>query len=198
MTRPAKYSREEIVAAAERVVARLGAPGLSFDAVAREAGVSKGAVLHYFGTKEALIGAMVARLVERLAPQVDDGPGPPDRAAIARLIARTTATPGGADGAATALLAAVAQDLASLAPIRAANRTHLDRLGASVLGPFEAQLLHFALDGLWLSELLGVSPLTDDERKAFVDGLMARFAKIRSTSLEPEGSSVEDDRRAGS
>ncbi len=127
MARPPRYSREEIVMAAERVVTRLGAPNLSFDAVAREAGVSKGAVLHYFGTKEPLIGAMVARL----SASMETEPGPLGRAGIARLIAGTTATPGNEDGVATALLAAVAQDLALLAPSRAANRTHLDRLAAS-------------------------------------------------------------------
>ncbi len=176
MARPPKYSREEIVEAAERVVARLGAPNLSFEAVAREASVSKGAVLHYFGTKEALIGAMVARLVKRLLPPLEGGGGPPDQAGIARLIARTTATPGNQDGAATALLAAVTQDLESLAPMQAANRVHLDRLAAS-LGPFEAQLLHFALDGLWISELLGISPLSDAERTAFIEGLMVHYAR---------------------
>jgi AcrR family transcriptional regulator len=177
MARPPKYSREEIVEAAERVVTRLGAPNLSFEAVAREAGVSKGAVLHYFGTKEALIGAMVARLVERLSPTVEDGGGPPDPVGIARLIARTTATPGNEDGAATALLAAVTQNLESLVPMQAANRAHLARLAAS-LGPFEAQLLHFALDGLWISEVLGISPLSEQERASFVHGLLARFASL--------------------
>ncbi len=176
MARPPKYSREEIVEAAERVVARLGAPNLSFEAVAREASVSKGAVLHYFGTKEALIGAMVARLVKRLLPPLEGGGGPPDQAGIARLIARTTATPGNQDGAATALLAAVTQNLESLAPMQAANRVHLDRLAAS-LGPVVAQLHHFALDGLWISELLGISPLSDAERTAFIEGLMVHYAR---------------------
>jgi AcrR family transcriptional regulator len=172
-----------ILQAAERVVAASGAPSLSFEAVAREAGVSKGAVLHYFGTKEALVGAMVARLVARLAPRAE-GPSPPGTADLRRSIERAHAAHGGRDASASALLAALAQDLAALAPLRAANRAWLDHL-APTLGPFRAQLLHFALDGLWTSEVLGISPLSEAERDAFFRGLLQAFSEAGSA---PAGS----------
>lgn len=186
MARPPKYSREQVMAAAERVVARLGASGLSFEAVAREAGVSKGAVLHYFGTKDALIAAMVERLVERLAPRTGTEAGLPGPSEIAALIRRSQQADGAKDAAASALLAALTQDLSALAPIRAANRAHLDRLGTTPLGSADAQLLHFALDGLWISEVLGISPLSAEEREAFFQHLLARFSRS-----EPDGSSAE-------
>lgn len=173
MSRTPKISSEQIIAGAERVVARLGAGGLSFEAVAREAGVSKGAVLHYFGTKDALVSAMVERLVQRLSPS-----NHPDPAAgnLGSLIDRAEATHGARDPAASALLAALAQDLSVLAPLRAASRTYLDRLGTSALGPDRARLLNFAIDGLWMSEVLGISPLSDAERASFFDYLRREYA----------------------
>lgn len=177
MARPPKYSRDQIVAAAERVVTALGASGLSFDAVAREAGVSKGAVLHYFGTKDALIAAMVERLVERLAPRTGAEAGPPGLSDVRTLIRRSQEADGARDAAASALLAALTQDLPALMPIRVANRAHLDWLGTTPLGSRDAQLLHFALDGLWISEVLGISPLSPKEREAFFQHLLERFSQ---------------------
>ena len=171
MSRPAVHSAEDLLAAAERVVARLGAGGLSFDAVAREAGVSKGAVLHYFRTKDALVAAMVRQLVERLAPKVSAGPDVSGAEAIALVIDAMRRTPGDKDAASTALLAAVVQDLSSLRPLRDANRIALDRLADVFGGAYAAQLLHFALDGLWLSEVLGISPLSEEERAALFERL---------------------------
>ncbi|NGQ92899.1 TetR/AcrR family transcriptional regulator [Rhodobacter sp. HX-7-19] len=173
MSRPPKFSSEQIIAAAERVVSRLGAAGLSFEAVAREAGVSKGAVLHYFGTKDALVAAMVERLVRRLTPSADPDPASVDAGS---LIDRAEAAHGARDPAAAALLAALTQDLSVLAPLRAATGTWLDRLGSSPLGPDQARLLHFALDGLWMSEVLGISPLDEAGRAAFFDHLRRQFA----------------------
>jgi len=73
---------QRIVDAMRDSVARRGAAGSTFEHVAREAGVSRGLLHYYFGTKERLLVEVVrrdselrvARLDERLAPakKVDD------------------------------------------------------------------------------------------------------------------------------
>jgi AcrR family transcriptional regulator len=73
---------QRIVDAMRDSVARRGAAGSTFEHVAREAGVSRGLLHYYFGTKERLLVEVVrrdtelrvARLDERLAPakNVDD------------------------------------------------------------------------------------------------------------------------------
>src|SRR5689334_20746153 len=73
---------QRIVDAMRDSVARRGAAGSTFEHVAREAGVSRGLLHYYFGTKERLLVEVVrrdtelrvARLDERLAPAktVDD------------------------------------------------------------------------------------------------------------------------------
>src|SRR3954467_8312759 len=50
-----------IVAAMRASVARRGVVGSTFDHVAREAGVSRGLLHYYFGTKEALLVEVVRR-----------------------------------------------------------------------------------------------------------------------------------------
>lgn len=73
---------QRIVDAMRESVARRGAAGSTFEHVAREAGVSRGLLHYYFGTKERLLVEVVRRdtelrverLDERLAPakSVDD------------------------------------------------------------------------------------------------------------------------------
>ncbi|MFZ1990970.1 MAG: helix-turn-helix domain-containing protein, partial [Alphaproteobacteria bacterium] len=60
-------AREPILSAAGRVIAEMGARHLTLDAVAREAGVSKGGLLYHFPSKDALLAAMVEDFCGRLA-----------------------------------------------------------------------------------------------------------------------------------
>ena len=57
-------TREAILRAADWVVVEEGVSGMTLEAVAREAGVSKGGLLYHFPSKEALIGGMIGRLIE--------------------------------------------------------------------------------------------------------------------------------------
>jgi len=65
LARGSKISREDLLAAAERLVQSKGAAGLTIGALAVEAGVSKGGVQTMFGTKEALILDLVQHWLDR-------------------------------------------------------------------------------------------------------------------------------------
>ena len=52
-------SRQRILNAAMQVAARDGVLAMTLDAVAREAGISKGGLIHHFRTKDDLISAML-------------------------------------------------------------------------------------------------------------------------------------------
>jgi AcrR family transcriptional regulator len=62
MGRKQTIDRGALLDAAERVVLREGAGQLTMDAVAQEAGVSKGGVLYAFPSKDALIDALISRV----------------------------------------------------------------------------------------------------------------------------------------
>lgn len=74
--RPRSIDRDKVLDAAERIVAASGAAGLSFEAVARAAGITKGGVQYCFGTKEKLITAMIDRWTEAFEHDIRARTGP--------------------------------------------------------------------------------------------------------------------------
>jgi AcrR family transcriptional regulator len=77
--------REDILDVAERLIRTKGYERMSVQEVQDELGVSRGAIYHYFGSKEALLEAVVERMtdaaMEVLHPIVSD----PDTPAVQKL-----------------------------------------------------------------------------------------------------------------
>ena len=66
-----RRTREELVDAAERIFSKQGFHATSLDAVAAEAGFTKGAVYSNFDSKEGLFFAVYERRVDRRVEQMD-------------------------------------------------------------------------------------------------------------------------------
>ena len=81
---PSRELEQALVDAAERVLVRDGLPALTVRAVAAEAGVAPMGVYNRFGSKEALIAAVLVRGFDGLRVAVT-GDGDPDP--VARLLA---------------------------------------------------------------------------------------------------------------
>src|SRR3954467_14212049 len=64
-------TKDRLLHAAGAVVRRDGPQALTLDAVAAEAGVSKGGLLYHFGTKQELIEALVARWLAEFQADID-------------------------------------------------------------------------------------------------------------------------------
>lgn len=64
--RDAEVAREAILEAAEEVFAREGFAGARIDTIGAEAGYHKSLIFHYFGDKEGLYRAIMARLKRRM------------------------------------------------------------------------------------------------------------------------------------
>lgn len=71
MGRRATIDRDQVLDVAERVVVERGAAALTIEAVAVAAGISKGGVQSCFGTKDAMIGAMLDRWMREYATSLD-------------------------------------------------------------------------------------------------------------------------------
>jgi AcrR family transcriptional regulator len=173
-------SRETLDAlrkAAHRVAARDGVPGLTLDAVAREAGVSKGTVLYHFKTKDDLVLALVDSLFAgmdgaiRSHRDADPAPGGWARSYVrmnAEGIGEGEPTPALGAG----LLAAVAYrpDILAAQKVRFAEwQRQAEADGGPLVDSFVAM---FASDGLWLSELLGYWRVPEKLRKQVVARLL--------------------------
>lgn len=67
-------TRDRFIAAALQLFADKGFYGASMDGIARELGLTKQALIHHFGTKEKLYGAVLSEISSRLLGEMDDAP----------------------------------------------------------------------------------------------------------------------------
>jgi AcrR family transcriptional regulator len=151
-------TRALLLDAAVAVIRRDGAQALTLDAVAAEAGVSKGGLLYHFKSKRQLLDAMVARWLDEWEAEFEgDEQGDGFVASFVR-----TSHLGGAGqeerAAVVGLLAAIAAEPDVLAAVRDRYATWQDRVEREGSDPVEATVARLAADGLWLADLLGLAP----------------------------------------
>lgn len=170
---PQDTRREDILHAAGRVVLARGVTGLTLNAVAAEAGVSKGGLLYHFAGKDALLDGMVEQLIELTEARIADAMA--DDAAPGRwtraYLAACAVDPEGADPLdrlATALLAAGASDPERLARLRNHQAHWREMQRSDGIDPVNAILVRLAADGLWMNDLFGIRALSEAERDAVV------------------------------
>jgi AcrR family transcriptional regulator len=172
-------------AAQARLLAR-GPAGLVLDAVAADAGVSKGGLLYHFPTKEALVAGLTERMLEGFDQvQADLRSGDPsDTGAWTRAYLRSTVTEAGdpADDSArllAGLLAAQGGDPARLEAIRERFAAWQERLERDGVDPVAATIVRLASDGLWLSALLGLPSLEKRLAARVIEALEAMTRSAR-------------------
>jgi AcrR family transcriptional regulator len=130
---------------------RDGPQALTLEAVAAEAGVSKGGLLYHFKSKRELLDALVGRWLDEFQDDIDahsaDG-----------FVAGYVRASDGAKAEESGLLAALVADPAVLAVVRDRYATWQDRVATEGGDPVEATVARLAADGLWLADLLGMAP----------------------------------------
>lgn len=176
-------SREVILDAAERVVAREGSRRLTIDAVVQESGFSKGGVLYNFPSKQALIEGMVARMVARTRARHDEALAEAEAAGEDPVPAmvRSLLEHKEMDRAVSmGLLAAISEQPDLIRPIREAIAEMRDELLARARDPQLASIVMLAADGLHFSDILGLDILPEDQRDAVEARLIALASEPRS------------------
>ncbi|QXJ24792.1 TetR/AcrR family transcriptional regulator [Actinomadura graeca] len=143
--------REALLDAAESVLFEQGTQALTLAAVADRAGVSKGGLLYHFPTKEALVKAMVARVIEEfddLIASYDDGtPGSYTRAyveATFEILAGQART-----HRRWSAIGAAATDPEQAEPLNEAMRRWHGRDPGGDPDPGAATVVRLAAEGLW-------------------------------------------------
>ena len=171
---PRASSRESIIDAAEKVVAEAGAGHLTLDAVAAKAKVSKGGLMYHFPSKDALLRAMVARMVERFDTMAADELNMLGMQKGAILKAHTLTGIGHPElnRISAALLAASANEPKLLTPVRDYYIKLFSKFKSAGLPFEEAAIVVLATSGLWLFELLQISPFDGRKREHIVKKLM--------------------------
>jgi AcrR family transcriptional regulator len=166
-------TRQRVLHAAGRVVLQQGVRALTLEAVAKEAGVSKGGLLYHFASKDELLTGMVGEFVDliegrmREAMDSDDAPGAWTRAYLdASTVDRAGDDP--MDRLATAMLAAGASNTELLKPLYSRQQDWQDAQREDGIDPATAALVRLAADGLWMNDLFGIKVVSDAERAAVI------------------------------
>ncbi|HCS6905089.1 TPA: TetR family transcriptional regulator [Escherichia coli] len=156
---------QQLLESAAMIAGRDGIAALSLNAVAREAGVSKGGLLHHFPNKQALIYALFARLLAIMEEAISYGRF--TRAYVNYLSALT-------DTQESRQLMVLSLAMPDEPVLRKCWRDwmlgHLangDELDNSPTGT----LVRYTADGIWLSELTEGITMSPEHRQALVDSL---------------------------
>ncbi|MGO3742920.1 TetR/AcrR family transcriptional regulator, partial [Kerstersia sp.] len=175
--------RRQLLDEAARIALEHGLAGLTLQAVAREAGVSKGGLLHHFPSKHALLEAMCDEFLRRLDGQIaalmEQDPVAHGRFARAYLDAMSS-TPANGPSQRWAVFSVMLQSEPALR-----QRWHewvskrlYDDAGGKI--SVAAWIVWFATDGLWLSDRLG-NPRPDKQERLSI------IARLRAETYQQDG-----------
>jgi AcrR family transcriptional regulator len=193
MKRADSSLRDMLLDAAEAVVARQGIANLTFDAVAAEAGMSKGGLLHHFRTKDRLIEALVKRAAENWRAcwtgsyeHEPEGPGRMTRGLLKHCLSDAESRTEQLRRSSYAVFAALAQNPSLIQPMRATYSDLHRRIAEDGLPPGVGEAVATAIDGLWLYWVLGLMPVDQDlvnRLRGALEDMLARAQPTRSLSL---------------
>lgn len=168
MTPPADNSQDALLDAAVTVVARQGIANLTLDAVAAEAGLSKGGLLHHFPSKDRLVEALVRRNAENSRRYYDEayertpeGPGRMVRAMLDHCLSDLDSWSEELQRNSSVCFAALAQNPSLIEPMRAVYSDLQRRVADDGLPPGVGEAAAAAIDGLWLYWVLGLVPVNE-------------------------------------
>ncbi|MBW7476812.1 TetR/AcrR family transcriptional regulator [Paenibacillus oenotherae] len=159
--------RSHILTAAASIVKNHGVEKLTLEAVAKEAGVSKGGLLHHFPNKEALIKGMVEELTNDFIDEVnhkattnaaDSGKW------IQAYIETTFDDLNSGNGISSALSAALFTNPDLLVNLQNQYAVWQQNMENDGIDPVSSTIARLAADGLWFTEIFGVGKLDDEIR----------------------------------
>lgn len=163
-----------ILDAADAVLLRKGARALTIDAVAAEAGLSKGGVLHHFASKDALVAALVARKLSSLREGIAacEGAQAEGATTLSRaLVSHFSRTFQDDDEISRALLLASIENPAALADYSRFVAERLDRLAKAEGGFGAGSVTFFAILGIAMGRALGFHDFAPEEFPAVCSAL---------------------------
>jgi AcrR family transcriptional regulator len=177
--RPAGETRDRLLDAAARLLMR-DPSKLTLDAVAQEAGTSKGGLLYHFSSKAQLLDAVVDRweasFQEQIDAAADDTPGGWVRA-YADVSAQEYESEHDRE-VDSGIIAVLTQHPDRLESVRSRYADWQSRIVADGIDPVDATIVRLATDGLWLTELMGLAPLRGELRERVL-------ARLRELTREP-------------
>ncbi len=181
MARTRKISLDDILDAAERVVLKLGAAGLSIDAVAQEAGVSKSRVVYDHKSKSALLEALIERRLNVDAERIRVSVGQNSDAPHPELFGRIAVAEKAPDDTDKAVCLAISAAMSSEEKIHDRMRQWTSddvKDMNSGARPKAALLAYLALTGFYCTELFNFHDWEPKQRLEILDGIREIYTSL--------------------
>ena len=162
-------TRDRILDALEALLLEGGTQGITLEAVAARAGVSKGGLLYHFPSKAKLLEAVVEAHLDAFDEALNrierQREGAPDSVleAYLELFPQEQAR---RKPPAAAILSALAENPELMEPVRRYERSLLDRMKQNASDPAMALVTFLALHGAQNMALLKLDVLDEDEMEA--------------------------------
>lgn len=170
-------TRKRLLDAVGEAVALAGATTFTLEAVAKRAGVSKGALLHHFPTKSVLIEEFVKDLlasfwedVYQLASSDEQEYGRMTRA-YANMVLSVYRTPGEARRW-SGLMTAFVVNPSLMYLWRDASNQYQRALEAEIYQSDSLMIARMAVDSYWSNQLFGVQSVTSEARAQLINGII--------------------------
>ncbi|UOQ49883.1 TetR/AcrR family transcriptional regulator [Gracilibacillus caseinilyticus] len=166
----------EILNAASKVVSERGIFELTLDAVAKQAGISKGGLLYHFPSKEALVEGMVQHLAINYQEKIEDNAkqDPDEKGRWIRSYVDVTFNQTYQNKDMNAgLLAAKAVNPDLLDPIRNLYEEWQEQIENEGIDPMKATIIRLATDGIWLAELFDIYHIEEEKKQEIYKVLLS-------------------------
>lgn len=192
MGRRKVIDRATTMAAIETVVRTQGLAGLSIDAVAKEAGISKSSVLYDFTSKNALLAAFIHDRIDTKRQQIAEARQQhlgQDNAWLRGLVAQIAAAPSQEDMDTAAIIAAgMGSGDECRAVMRQTVAEDLAMVAGEATNPRTALLSYLAIYGLLKMECFGFHRFPPDER----DRILRDILWLMTARPEPDSDTDTD------
>ncbi len=177
MNSKSTITKAKLLCAASSVIEVSGYEGLTLEAVAHHAGVSKGGLLYHYPSKESLVAALITGQIEifegRFQNYLESEDLTPGRWTRAYIKASLMPAEEDQQSQNYGLIAAVAMNPELLSPLRTKYTEWQNNLNNDSLPKPAAQAIRFAVDGIWLCSMLGLGAPSAEEINQMAQWLIA-------------------------
>lgn len=168
-------TRNLAIDAALTIIARDGPGRLTLDAIAKESGISKGGLMHQFRTKKAVLNELLQRQTDHFqsfSRRYTAAHDPQPQPHLAAQIATFREALVGPNPLAFALLGAMLEDPSLLSVQRESAARSVEEIKTEAPDPDLALIRWLAARGMHITALLGICPLSEEERRRLFDRLL--------------------------
>lgn len=159
-------TKERILDAAADIVAAQGATHLTFDALVKRTGISKGGILYHYASKKDLLAGMVAPMMKGFDARCKDIARSEKNGLVdvKAYIRASFEEDEGERPSSSAILAAAANDPELLAIVRDHYNKTFEQMRGHGADAMRAMMLIAAVDGIWLLDAFRLCSLSSGER----------------------------------